>query len=207
MKRILICFFCLVSIAVYAQNARQILDKTAANIKQKGDVKVEFTATSFNGTEEQGQTKGTILLQGKKMQLSTADMKMWYNGKTQWSLITESGEVNVSNPTGREMNNMNPYSFLNLYKKGYKLKARQTKLRGKDVYEVHLVARSSNSNTQEIYVDVAKNDYSPLCIRVRHQAFCIRSKRGVLFPYRILYVFRSVLCRRLYVRRTAEEHH
>ena len=167
MRKILTAMLLFLSLGCVAQNAKQILDNTATKIKQMGDVEVRFAATSFSGTTEQGKTNGTVLLQGKKMYLSTDEMKMWYNGKTQWSLIPESGEVNVSTPTEREMTNMNPYSFLNLYKKGYKMKARQTKLRGKDVYEIHLTARSQNANAQEIYVDVAKNDYSLLCIRVR----------------------------------------
>ena len=139
----------MLAITVSAQNARNILDATATKIKQMGDVRATFTATSFNGTTEQASTKGTMMLQGKKMQLSTDDMKMWYNGKNQWSLIPESGEVNVSTPTEREMANMNPT------------------LRGKDAYEIHLVARYAGSNAQEMYIDVAKNDYTPLCIRVR----------------------------------------
>ena len=167
MRYILTCVLCMLTLTVSAQSARNILDATAAKIKQLGDVKGTFTATSFKGTTEQGSTKGTMLLQGKKMQLSTDEMTMWYNGKTQWSLMSESGEVNVSNPTEREIANMNPYSFINMYQKGYKMSARQTKLRGKDVYEVHMVARNAANNTQEIYVDVTKSDYTPLCIRIR----------------------------------------
>lgn len=167
MKGFFTWILCVLSLAVSAQNARQILDDTSARIKQMGDIKANFTATSFSGTTEQARNNGTMSLQGKKMLLSTEDMKMWYNGKTMWSLIHESGEVNVSTPTEREMTNINPYSFLELYKKGYKLKARQTKLRNKEVYEVHLVARSANSNAQEIYVDVTKTDFTPLCIRIR----------------------------------------
>ena len=161
------CVLCMLTMTVTAQSAKNILDATAAKIKQMGDVKATFTATSFNGTTGQASTKGTMLLKEKKMQLSTDDMKIWYNGKTQWSLISESGEVNVSTPTETEMANTNPYSFINLYKKGYKMKVRQTKLRGKDVYEVHLVARNAGNSAQEIYVDVTKKDYTPLCIRVR----------------------------------------
>lgn len=167
MKYILTCVLCVLSMTLTAQSARYILDTTTAKIKQMGDVKCTFTATSFNGSTEQASTKGTILLQGKKMQLSTDEMKMWFNGKTQWSLIQENGEVNVSTPNEREMTNMNPYSFINLYKKGYKMNARQTKLRGKDVYEIHLVARNNTSNAQEIYIDVSKDDHTPLCIRIR----------------------------------------
>ena len=157
----------MLAITVAGQNARKIMDATAAKITQMGDVKATFTATSFNGTTEQASTKGTMMLKGNKMQLSTDDMKIWYNGKTQWSLIPESGEVNVSTPTESEKANTNPYSFINLYKKGYKMKVRETKLRGKDVYEVHLIARNAGNSAQEIYVDVTKNDYTPLCIRVR----------------------------------------
>ena len=157
----------MLAITVSGQNARHILDATAGKIKQMGNVKATFTATTFNGTVEQATTKGTMLLQGKKMQLSTDEMKIWYNGKTQWSLIPGSDEVNVFTPTEREIANMNPYSFLGFYKKGYKMKAKQTKLRGKDAYEIHLVARYAGSNAQEMYIDVSKNDYTPLCIRIR----------------------------------------
>jgi len=167
MRKTIICILCLFSMTMAAQNARQILDGTSARIKQMGDIKVSFTATSFSRTTEQGRNNGIMLLQGKKMHLSTEDMKMWYNGKTQWSLINESGEVNVSTPTEQEMISMNPYSFLELYKKGYKLKVRQTKLRNKEVYEIHLEARPANNNAQEIYVDVTKKDFVPLCIRIR----------------------------------------
>ena len=167
MRKILTCILCMLSITVGAQNARNILDATAAKIRQMGDVRATFVATVFNGTTEQGSTRGTILIQGEKMQIMADDVKIWYNGKTQWSLMTESGEVNVSTPTEREMSNMNPYSFLGFYKNGYKMKARQAKLRGIDTYEVHLVARNASNINQEIYVDVSKNDYTPLCIRVR----------------------------------------
>ena len=61
MKKLLICMLCMLSMVANAQNARNILDATAARIKQMGDVKVTFTATSFNGTTEQASTKGTIL--------------------------------------------------------------------------------------------------------------------------------------------------
>lgn len=167
MKKILTVILLFLSVGMLAQNARQILDNTAARIRQMGDVKVNFTATTFSGTSEQERTTGTILLQGRKMQLSTDEMKMWYNGKTQWSLIAESGEVNVSTPTEREMAQMNPYQFLNVYKKGYRMTVRETTLRGKLAYEVHLTARNANSMAQEMYIDVARKDFTPLCVRVR----------------------------------------
>lgn len=166
-KEVVTLILLLLSLGATAQNARNILDATAARIKQMGDVKATFTVTSYIGTTEQGSSKGTMLLQGRKMCLQADEMLMWYDGKTQWSMAPGSGEVNVATPTEREMANMNPYSFIGLYKKGYKLKARSTQLRGKEAYEVHMTARYAGSNAQELYIDVAKSDYTPLCIRIR----------------------------------------
>lgn len=167
MKKILTLLVCLLSLGAMAQKPMKVLDATAAGIRKAGDVKVSFTATTFVGSTEQGSTSGTMLLKGRKMQLSTPDMKTWYDGKTQWSMLTESGEVNVSNPTEKEIAAINPYSFLSHYKKGYKMSMKEKTLRGQQAYEVHMTATSTSNPAQEIYVDVAKDSYTPLCIRIR----------------------------------------
>lgn len=167
MRRILTICFCLLYLFANAQTAMKVLDATASKIKSSGDVKVNFTATSYNGTSEEGSISGIMCLQGKKLTLSTPEMKTWYDGKTQWSMIQGSGEVNMTHPTEKEMAAMNPYTFINLYKRGYKMSMKETTLRGQSVYEVHMIARYAGSMAQEIYVDVNKNTYTPLCIRIR----------------------------------------
>ena len=62
---------------------------------------------------------------------------------------------------------MNPYTFMNIYKKGFKMTVKETVLRGEAVYEVYLKARYAKMDVKEVYVDVRKSDYQPLCIRVR----------------------------------------
>lgn len=58
MKKILTVILLLLSVGMMAQNARKILDDTAARIRQMGDMKVNFTATTFIGTTEQERTHG-----------------------------------------------------------------------------------------------------------------------------------------------------
>lgn len=168
MKKIylsLLLFFC---ISLHAENdGRKILDQTAKRIESYGDVCVKFKATSFNGNKEQGRMEGKMLLQGMKYQLDTPELVTWYNGTTQWTLVPENKEVNVSNPTIEEIQAIHPYSFLSLYKSGYKIEAKESVLRDQPVYEVHLTATKKNVNLQEIYVDVKKSDYTILCIRVK----------------------------------------
>ena len=164
---ILITLLCTGFTAQAETNGRKVLDKAAAYIKNCGDMRVKFTATSFNGLEEQGSTSGTMLLQGMKFHVVTPEMITWFDGKTQWAYMPENEEVNVTEPTQKEMQAMNPYAFIGLYKKNYRTTMREASLRGESTYEIHLVARNAEMAAQEIYVDIRKSDYRLLCVRVR----------------------------------------
>ena len=50
----------------------------------------------------------------------TAKATVWFNGKTQWSYMPSTNEVNVSTPNEVQQAAMNPYTFINMYKSGYK---------------------------------------------------------------------------------------
>lgn len=149
------------------ENGREVLDKAAKRIETYGDVCVHFKATTFNGTQELGRTEGKMLLQGMKYQLETPEMTTWYDGTTQWTLVPDSKEVNVTNPVPEDIQVIHPYSFLTYYKKGYNIQVKDSKLREQDAYEVHLTAQNEKMAAEEIYVDVRKSDYTLFCIRVR----------------------------------------
>lgn len=161
------CFLCLAAMTASAQDAMKVLDETASRIRKSGGVKVTFSATNFSGLDEQGSTNGTMLLQDKKYQLQTTGSTTWYDGETQWCYVSENEEVNVSNPTQKEMQAVNPYAFLDVYKQGYATSVKESSLRGSATYEVHLTAQKEEMDAQEIYIDIRKSDYVPLCIRVR----------------------------------------
>lgn len=164
---IILSFFCGITSAHSQDNGEKILEQASTQIKKSGNIKATFIATSFVGTEEQGRTSGTMLLEDKKFQMNTPEMVVWYDGKTQWSYVAENDEVNISEPTPHELQVINPYAFMDLYKKGYNITTRKTTLRNQDVYEVHLIANNEDLLTQEIYIDVKTSDYLPLCIRAR----------------------------------------
>ena len=150
-----------------AISGRKVLDNAASFVKRSGDLRVSFSATSFQGTAEQESVSGTLLLQGRKFQLETTEMITWFDGKTQWSYLTENDEVHVTTPTEKEIQAVNPYVFLELYKKGYDITMKESTLRNTPTYEVHLLARHSDTAAQELYIDVRQSDYCPLCVRVR----------------------------------------
>ena len=155
---------------LHAQTPMQILDKASDRIKKLGDMKAEFVATTFENQSGKETTSGAMWIKGKKMVIETPEMKTWYDGKKQWSMLTGNDEVNVTIPTEKETAAIHPYSFLKVYKKGYRLSQKTSTLRGEATYEVHMTARYTGYIAQEIYVDIAKDTYMPLCIRIRQDS-------------------------------------
>lgn len=167
MRRILTLLAVLVSICIQAQDAMKVLDIAADRIRKAGNVKIEYKAGIFTNGTETASSAGTMWLQESKMKLEADGIKTWYNGKTRWCYVPEANEVNIDEPNKKEMAAMNPYTFMNIYKKGFKMTVKETVLRGEAVYEVYLKARYAKMEVKEIYVDVRKSDYQPLCIRLR----------------------------------------
>lgn len=171
----------LLSLPVIAQQqqsqAKAVLDKTAEAFRKAGGVKADFIVkTVTNGLAEGGES-GTIQLKGEKFVLKTSDMVTWFDGKTQWSYVAKNDEVNVSNPTQEELQQINPYTFLYIYQKGffYKLGAAKT-FRGKAVWEVILTAKDRKQELERITLYVTKDAYEPLYILLQQRGQQTRSE-------------------------------
>lgn len=163
-KLIITCLMAVVSIGATAQSAREVLDMTAARLTQKGCIKATFKATQFNGLTESGSAKGTMWMSGRKFKMDTSDMVTWFNGQTEWTMLKGSNEVNVSQPTEAEQQAINPYTFINIYKKGYRLSVKKGSLRGKDTFVVTMRAKRQRA-ISHVIIDVDSHTYAPLCIR------------------------------------------
>lgn len=150
-----------------AQDAMKVLDIAAERIRQAGNVKIEYHASIFAGTTERASATGTMWLQGSKLKLDADGVTTWYDGKTRWCYVPSSNEVSIDEPSRKEMAAMNPYTFMEIYKKGFKISVKESVLRGDPVYEVYLKAKYAKMDVKEVYVDIRKSDYQPLCIRVR----------------------------------------
>lgn len=140
--------------------ARAILDKTSKVIGHKSGVSAAFTLN--NPTT--GNVSGTIAVKGGKFNARTPQAIVWFNGKTQWTYMKKNNEVNISTPTQAQQQMMNPYTFINVYKTGYKMSS--TTAGGS--YEVHLVAQNQKRSIQEMYVTVNSKTYVPSRVKMKH---------------------------------------
>ena len=158
MKRIgIIMVASLMSMGSFAQSAKAVLDKAAATITAQSGVKANFKMTTANGS-----TSGTIAIKGKKFYATTPQAKVWFDGKTQWTYLKNNDEVNVSNPTEAQLQAINPYNFIHLYKRGYTYTMNTA---GND-YVIHLMASSADRKIKELFISVNKKNYQPKQVKM-----------------------------------------
>lgn len=147
----------LMSMGSFAQSAKAVLDKAAGTITAQSGVKANFKMTTANGS-----TSGTIAIKGKKFYATTPQAKVWFDGKTQWTYLKNNDEVNVSNPTEAQLQAINPYNFIHLYKRGYTYTMNTA---GTD-YVIHLVANSADRKIKELFISVNKKTYQPKQVKM-----------------------------------------
>ena len=150
----------LFAVASYGQSAQKVLDKTAKVVSNKSGVQASFTISS----KQYGSTSGTIEIKGRKFHATTNEGVVWFDGKTQWTYVKKNDEVNVSNPNESQLQALNPYNFIYMYKKGYTY----TMTKKSNGYEVHLTATDKKRSVQEMYITVNQRTYIPSQIRVKH---------------------------------------
>ena len=152
-KTILIALMALIGLSAFAQSAKQVLDRTAKVIGNKSGASANFTISNA----KIGSSSGTIAIKGNKFNARTPQAIVWFNGKTQWTYLKKTNEVNISTPTQAQQMAMNPYTFINIYKTGYKMNMKKS---GNN-YQVHLTAQNQKRSVAELYITINQKTYVP----------------------------------------------
>ena len=164
MKRNILALIALITLScgAMAQPAKAVLDKVAAVVSNKGGASASFRIAS----SQYGNTTGSIAIKGRKFKTTTPAATVWFDGTTQWTYMARSNEVNINTPTEGELQAINPYNFINMYRTGftYKMKTVGTN------YQVHLTATNKPRQIQEMYITVNKSTYVPTQIKMRQGA-------------------------------------
>ena len=157
-KTILIALMAQIGLSAFAQSAQQVLDRTAKVIGNKSGASANFTISNA----KIGSSSGTIAIKGNKFNARTPQAIVWFNGKTQWSYLKKTNEVNISTPTQAQQMAMNPYTFINIYKTGYKMNMKKS---GNN-YQVHLTAQNQKRSVAELYITINRKTYVPSQVKM-----------------------------------------
>lgn len=141
MKKILSLIFALgICSLSFAQNAKATMDKAVAALS-KSSVSINYKASG------QLNDAGILQLKGNKFYASGSQAIMWFDGKTQWTYMKSTEEVNITTPNSKKVSAVNPYGILNLYKSGYNLTEKNV-AGGKEIY----MKATGSQGYKEIYV-------------------------------------------------------
>lgn len=164
--------FCLILLSIagngQAQEAQAILDQAAQAYEQSNGIKANFAIHSVVPQHNISESfEGVINMKGDKFKLETPDMITWYNGETQWVYLMRNEEVNVSTPSGDELQLTNPAVLLRQYKKGFAVqyKGTSTTRQAKSAYDITLTPKKK-SDIQQVDLQIEKVSHIPAAITI-----------------------------------------
>lgn len=103
-----------VAFACNAQSAASVLDKAVAKLSKASSVNCSFSVSGDGGS-----TSGSFRSSGSKFQLKTPAGTTWFDGRNMWTSNSRTKEITLVNPSQQEVNEINPFAYLNSYKSKY----------------------------------------------------------------------------------------
>ena len=165
--------------SVYAQkssDAQKLISDLLTTAKSNA-IKTNFSLTNSEKNAVNSQTgSGTFVIKGNKFVLEMNEMKVWFDGKTQWSYLIENKEVSITEPTEKELAETNPMAILSDYKnkciiRFSKSKSTQNhiiemipKVKNKDFSKVEVLINKTSGNLTSIKVNTVKGNNTVLTL-------------------------------------------
>lgn len=162
-------FIAFTTFSVFAQTSspqsKEILDKTYNIYTQSKGVGFDFNVKTSNGKSTSSQ-KGNVMAKGNKFRVTMPGMSTWFDGKTQWVLLRDNNEVNVSTPSQAEIASISPIALMSMYKSGYNLKNPVSKI----------VSRKAAWSIE--LTPVKKGDFSKIIVAVDKKSYQLLQING-----------------------------
>lgn len=147
----MLILFMVVSVqSISAQGAAEVWLKKASSQLQKKGVEIVFRMN-----EEGVRIGGKLLMHENRYMFDTDEMKIWFDGTTQWTLQIDGDykELYISNPGIEDQQSINPYMLLENYHDGFTPSDGGEKtINGKLLHEVILTAKNDNQELSHLKV-------------------------------------------------------
>ena len=182
MKTVFTSILVLAAIIVNGQvkdaKATALLDEVSAKTKTYKTIKADFTYTMENKQAKINESKsGVLLVSGDKYKLTAAGQTVICDGKTVWTVLKESNEVQVNNLDNKD-DAMTPSKLLTSYNQNYKA----TIVRDKGNTD-------PNAESIELIPNVQKNFIKAILtvdkVKKQVKGFKLFDKSGNIFTYKV----------------------
>ena len=123
MKKIVFLFFALFPLVAVAQgSAEALLEKAVAVIKSDAAVQMDYDYTVYDDDDVIVYSdNGTMKLDNDRYSLVMENMKVWCDGKVQWSYMKDIDEVYITGADSEEAQNLSPLYIMEKYRENYSM--------------------------------------------------------------------------------------
>lgn len=118
-----------------------------------------LSVTGKNDVNSQSNS-GTFTMKANKFMLVMDEMKVWFDGKTQWALMVQNNEVSVTEPTNAELADTNPMAVLSAFKSKSKIVFSKTKSGRNHVIDLIPKIKNPEFNKVEVQIDKSNGNLS-----------------------------------------------
>ena len=162
MSKIISYIFLFIALPIYAANpsATSIVEKVVETIRSAPSITTRLEVTSHGETN-----KGSMTLSGDRFAFSSPQMSTWYDGNTLWSYSSATNEINISEPTQEELQEINPFTYIKAARTAY-----TPLLIASDAsaYTIQLTPKKKNE-IEKIDIKVSKATNLPTYIKLFHK--------------------------------------
>jgi len=152
-------------IAIFTQaqqdaKAKSILDEVSGKTKTFKSISADFSFSMENKELDINEkNEGTIKLKGQKyfVDLPGAGVKVYSDGKTNWSYMKQGNQVTISSIDDSSSELMDPSSLFSIYEKGFSSKfVAEKNVAGKVVYQIDLFPDKQEYDVSKITIEINK---------------------------------------------------
>lgn len=139
-------------------NAAKILKGVSSKYKSYSSLNASFVLTILDQkTKKQEQQAGTVTIKGMMFNLSMNNQTVQSDGKTTWTYLKESNEVQVSDNVN-DPNAISPTNIFTMYEKGFKSKFIADKtVNGKLMQMLELVPEDTKKSFFKVQLMIDKS--------------------------------------------------
>lgn len=143
------------STSVLAQGTADVWLQKASSVLQNKGVEIAFRIN-----DDDFRVSGKLLMYGDSYLFDSPDMKIWFDGTTQWTLQTDGdySELYISNPAIEDQQSINPYLLLKNYQKSFTATDDGDKtINGQLLHKVALAAKDTRQELAGLNVYLKEN--------------------------------------------------
>ena len=141
---------------VGSKEADALLDKAVDVIKNDAALQMDYYYKVIDDDDTVvQQDKGVMKLDGERYALLMEKMKVWCNGKVQWSYMSDIDEIYITDARSDEAQSLSPLVVMEKYRAGY---TSSLEYRG-DIAVVTMLSAEEEAEINKVELFISKDNY------------------------------------------------